>query len=584
MSGLADQQDGAAPPRPAPRTRVMTIIAQDPDVQRDGRIVRAAATVPVDRLEPGPRSHRFHVVDYDGTEGVLHPAADLADPREPDPRLARWTYADRFAQAGDAELLRDFAFHAQNVYAIAARTLFRLEFALGRRIEWEFRSHQLYLVPHAFVEANAFYSRDDCGLFFGYLPQPDGTTVHTCLSHDIVAHETTHAILDGLRPRFMEPGLPDQPGFHEALGDIVALLSVFSLPELIAFALTGEQDARTRVETGHDLTEQLAAGILFGVAEQFGAATSGVRGSALRRSVKLEPTAAWLGDDGFQEPHRRGEILVAALTRALVKMWTGRLAQLADRGAMSVRAAAEAGAKAAEHLLTMFIRALDYAPSVELEFDDVLDAMLVADAVVAPDDAHGYRDAVREAFGAYGIVQPADRIVDVAGTGAPLYYDHVNATALRTNPDEVFRFVWQNLDALGLRPDYELEVAAVRPAVRVGPDGLLVEEVVADYVQVLDLTGTQAGERGIGLPHSVSGDTPIQIWGGGTLIFDQFGRLKFHQRKPLDDWDRQTRRVAYLARRGLFDTRNRLGFSLGSARGLHFADLHAPDRGIEERW
>jgi len=41
----------------------MTIIAQDPDVQRDGRIVRAEVAVPVDRLEPGPRSHRFHVVD-----------------------------------------------------------------------------------------------------------------------------------------------------------------------------------------------------------------------------------------------------------------------------------------------------------------------------------------------------------------------------------------------------------------------------------------------------------------------------------------------------------------------------------------
>src|SRR3954469_19120905 len=102
----------------------MTIIAQDPQVQRDGAIVRARVTVPVDRLEPGPRSHRFHVVDYDATEGKLHPAADLGG----------WGYEDRFADAPDATLLADFDFHAQNVYAIAARTLARLEFALGRRI------------------------------------------------------------------------------------------------------------------------------------------------------------------------------------------------------------------------------------------------------------------------------------------------------------------------------------------------------------------------------------------------------------------------------------------------------------------
>jgi hypothetical protein len=562
----------------------MTIIAQDPDVLHDGTIVRAEVAVPVDRLEPGPRSHRFHVVDYDATEGVLHPAADLTDPGQADQQLAPWTFRDRFAHATDDDLLGDFAFHAQNVYAIAVRTLARLEFALGRRIEWEFRGHQLYLVPHAFVEANAYYARDDHGLFFGYLPRPDGTTVHTCLSHDIVAHETTHAILDGLRPRFMEPGLPDQPALHEALGDIVGLLSVFSLPELIEAALEEQADAENAIETSEDLRDELARSVLFGVGEQFGAATSGVRGSALRRSVDLAVGDGWIRDGTYEEPHRRGEVLVAALMSALLEMWTGRLAELASRNAVSLRAAAEQGAKAADHLLTMFIRSLDYAPAVELEFGDVLDAMLVADAVVAPDDKHDYRGAVREAFARYGIVQPTGRLIDIGASPVRLVYDHVNAGALRTNRDEVFRFVWQNLGALGLKPDFNLEIEAVRPAVRIGPDGLLVQEVVADYIQVLDLTGEQATERGVEVPPLVGRDTPIQIWGGGTLIFDQFGRLKFHQRKPIDDWSRQSQRISYLARHGLFDTGKRLGFSFGTAHGLQFADLHAPDRGAGEQW
>jgi hypothetical protein len=208
----------------------------------------------------------------------------------------------------------------------------------------------------------------------------------------------------------------------------------------------------------------------------------------------------------------------------------------------------------------------------------VLDAMLVSDAVVAPDDAHDYRGAVRDAFARYGITQPHGRLVDVAGQ--PLIYDYVNAAALRSNRDEVFRFMWQNLDALDLRPDFDLTVEAVRPATRIGPDGLLVQEVVADYIQVLDLTGKQASGFGLALPPLVSEDTPLQVWGGGTLIFDQFGRLKFHQRKALDDWNRQAQRIGYLARNGLFDTRNRLGFG----RGLRFADLHEPDRGAGEQW
>lgn len=70
------------PDRRRPRIHRLTIVAQDPDVRReDGRILTALAPVPVDRLEPGPRGHRFHVVDYDATDRKLvKPVADLCDP------------------------------------------------------------------------------------------------------------------------------------------------------------------------------------------------------------------------------------------------------------------------------------------------------------------------------------------------------------------------------------------------------------------------------------------------------------------------------------------------------------------------
>jgi len=64
--------DSAASPEPARRTRLMTIIAQDPAVRFGGQITRARVSVPVDRLEPGPRSSRFHVVDYDASAGRLN--------------------------------------------------------------------------------------------------------------------------------------------------------------------------------------------------------------------------------------------------------------------------------------------------------------------------------------------------------------------------------------------------------------------------------------------------------------------------------------------------------------------------------
>src|SRR5262249_12651541 len=117
-------------------------------------------------------------------------------------------------------------------YAIVMKTLARFEFALGRRIAWAFPGHQLKVAPHAFADANAFYSRRDEGLFFGYFPGRRGN-VFSCLSHDVVAHETTHAILDGLRERYTDPSSPDQAAFHEGFSDVVAILSVFALPDVV---------------------------------------------------------------------------------------------------------------------------------------------------------------------------------------------------------------------------------------------------------------------------------------------------------------------------------------------------------------
>lgn len=607
------------PPGVTNRVRQLTIIAQDPSVPGDGQILTAEVSVPVDRLEAGPRGHRFHVVDYDASSGrLVDPVPDLCDPAADDAEHG-WTCRDAFARPKTPEdearlfphgysnaLVTEPAFRAQNVYAIAARTLAAFEFALGRRIAWAFDSHQLYVVPRAFAEANAHYAREDRGLFFGYLPRADGTILQTCLSHDIVCHETTHAILDGLRPRFLEPTLPDQPAFHEALADIVAILSVFSLPEVLDFAL-GQDDREGRISTGAFDRAALAKNLLFGVAEEFGEVTSGVRGSALRRSRGLAAGDAWRADPAFEEPHRRGEVLVAAVLDAMVGMWMGRLDALEHAGGVNRERAAEEGAKAAAHLMTMVIRSLDYAPAVEIEFEDVLDAIIVADEIVAPDDRHGYRDALRSSFERYDIRRPAGRTIDLAKMAVPFRYDQINAAALRSSKDEAYRFLWQNLAALELKSCWHLQVESLRPAIRVGPDGLVVQEIVCDYVQVLELTAGQArelGARQAGKPaagvqrpggekpnlltmpddRSLPDSVALQFWGGGTLIFDQFGRAKIHQRKDLNDWARQSERLAYLVRKGLFDSHGRLGFSTGTALGTAFADLHAPDSVAGEAW
>jgi len=111
-----------------------------------------------------------------------------------------------------------------------------------------------------------------------------------------------------------------------------------------------------------------------------------------------------------------------------------------------------------------------------------------------------------------------------------------------------------------------------------------VPEVVADYVQCLELTGSELSSKGVALPDRVKPDTQLQVWGGGVLVFDQFGRARLHQAKRLDDWERQAERITFLAEQGLFDTRDRLGFTLSVPRGQRFAAMHIADSHAGEDW
>ncbi|NND74084.1 MAG: hypothetical protein HKN44_03670 [Ilumatobacter sp.] len=566
----------------------MKIVAQDPSVTVDGRPLMATVRVPIDRLDRGPRGHRLRVIDYDSSSSTF---AEPADIDCPDERFPGWGYRDPFSRRklSEADLLRDDPgrrIRCQNVYAIAARTLAEFEIALGRRLPWGFGTHELYLVPHAFAEANAYYSRDDKALFFGYIDSADGR-VYTSLSHDIVAHETAHAILDGLRPDFMKPGLPDQRGFHEAFADIVALLSVFSIKEVVE-ELIGTADKNGRIPTSLVSKEAFESNPLFKLASQLGNLFSDERGNGLRRSVVLEPGSAWRKDPAFELPHRRGEVLVAAVMRALLDIWLERLTPLARGRDIDRERAAEEGAKAAKHLLTMSIRAIDYTPPAEFEFEDFIAALLRSDREVAPHDTYGYRDILATSFAEFGIRPPAYDTLDLA-IDKPIY-PGVNFEALRSMTDEMYRFVWANARLLKVDTDNYLNVNDVRPSIRIGPDGLLVSEAVATYSQVMEATAgevqalSDAQGRRIALPRGMDLDTPISIRGGGTLIFDQFGNLKYHCSKPLFDWRRQKKRLDHLYTCGEKDQYGRYGFSSGDSAGQAFAGLHVPATRAGENW
>jgi hypothetical protein len=451
----------------------------------------------------------------------------------------------------------------------------------------------LKIVPHAFPEANAYYSRRDEALLFGYFPSARNRrrTVFTCLSHDVVAHETTHALVDGLRNRYVEPSSRDQAAFHEGYSDVVALLSVFRLSEVVEHALRRLSGLERGTLPRRVLTPQkLRDSALFDLAEQMGSEMDSVgRRRALRRSAKLTPAEVLRDLAGATEEHAWGEVFVAAMMHALVAVWAARIQELVGSASrVSLRVASEEGAKAAKHLLGMSIRALDYCPPVDLQFSDFLSALLTSDREMFPEDEpYGYRRILLDTFRAFrigptrtrsdGYWEPPEARIE-----RPLRYRNCHFATMQYDPDEMFRFVSENRLALELDPDAYTYVASVRPCHRIGSDGIVLRETVAEYVQILDLEAGELRRVGVKRPDDMPPAQPVRLWGGGTLIFDEFGRLKFHIGNGVRSVEKQNERLEYLWRHGGF--RGQPGASARRFALLHLKRSLARPSTPSEAW
>jgi hypothetical protein len=407
---------------PTPTSRLLRGYAFDPSLatQLETALVSEVTyKVPWEPLAPGPIGEYVEVVDYDPASACFYAPVDLDRPAI-------------LAQNGLAPSEGNPQFHQQMVYAAVMTTIDRFERALGRKALWTDRYardgsvpsadqfvQRLRIYPHALRTANAYYSRDKGALLFGYFPATEDRTsgqfpggmVFTCLSHDVVAHETTHALLDGFHEHFMEATNWDVLAFHEAFADIVALFQHFTFPEVLT-----HQIAKTRGDLGSE-------NLLGQLATQFGHArgTHGALRDAIGRYdpvqkkwIKHVPDPGEL--DATREVHARGAILVAAVFDAFLSMYRDRsrdLLRLASGGTGVlqdgelhpdlVNRLAQEATKAAGHVLNMCIRALDYCPPVDLTFGEYLRALITADMDLITEDPHRYRVAFIEAFRRRGI-------------------------------------------------------------------------------------------------------------------------------------------------------------------------------------
>lgn len=378
-----------------PEKRRLRIYATDP---MSGRRAPYRITIEIPNeidLQRGPRGQLVEVYDYDAWNQRFYASVDLNE-------------RPLLMEAGLPQSESDPRFHQQMVYAVAMKVIDSAVRALGRNISLARRRRPLRLFPHAFYGRNAFFDPDLNAILFGYFkaevsspgPNIPSQTVFTCLSHDIIAHEVTHAIVHRLRPYFLEPSNVDVLAFHEAFSDIVSLFQRFSYRELLAEHIQASEGALQKSK------------MLMELAQQFGQAIGS--GKALRSAIGEEPDPRRLAKT--HEAHERGAILLSAIFAGYIKAYQNRTADLlriATGGSGELpsgrlhpdlvnRLATEA-AQLSDRFLRMSFRAFDYMPPVDVTFGDFLRALVTSDFELNPADPGEVRFETIEAFRERGI-------------------------------------------------------------------------------------------------------------------------------------------------------------------------------------
>lgn len=584
-------EKATAPKPPKPIYRRLRVYAYDPSLSTKLEtlgINEAILNVQwEDNLQPGPVGEYLEVVDVDPASQCAYAPVDLNDPH-------------LLVQDGIPPSEANPRFHQQMVYAVAMKTIEYFERALGRRALWSPRRltdaqgniedrfvQRLRIYPHGTRAANAYYSPDRKALLFGYFAASEsangevlpGGLVFSALSHDIIAHETTHALLDGLHRRFREPTNRDVFAFHEAFADIVALFQHFTIPEALR-----QQIARTRGDLQREnLLAQLAV--------EFGQATRGH--GALRDAIGRFENGKWEPNpplsrakfNELNEPHDRGAVLVAAVFDAFLRIYRGHVTELirlatggtgvlpeGDIPAALVDQLARKAAAVASQVLTICIRALDYAPPTDITFGDYLRALITADRDLVPDDKRTYRVAFISAFRDRGIF-PAEvkslSVGSLAWEPPPIPLRNIrtvlekmslswdlntdrrraydvslgNARKMHAwlmNPEQVSD---AEVAALGLFRGIDtkeigtmtaklsgIEVHSVRPARRVAPDGRARADLVIEITQRFQLKPPYSG----------------RFRGGCTLLVDlEENEVRYFVRKRVDSGARVEAQLSF---------------------------------------
>jgi hypothetical protein len=404
-----------------------------------------------DMFLDGPISRRVAVLDFDTATGALLPGARFIRPTR---RGKAGSYEVR--QPDDLQA-RDF--NQVSVFGTVLHTMamYEEDDTLGRRVSWAFGAPQLLVVPRAGIMANAFYERDSHSLqFFSLAAGTAAGVIHSSLSHDIVSHETGHAVLDGVAPGLYDAVTPQSLALHEAVADLTQMV----------------MSARSRIlrktvldRTGGSIKDVTA---FTAVAEAFGRGCDpqGRQGflRLLLNDRTLDPDDHSISArDGRPnlvsraEPHDLSEVLTGALYTVMVQVHEARKRAIMEaENTTEFSASGKALFIAAEQFKRMAFRALDYLPPGEVSFADYGRAIIAADQASHPDSAEG-RERIREEF-AKRHMAPSKEVLDVPVDPEPPAMKGLDLQALVAGDWAAYDFANRHRDLLHIPADVPFRV------------------------------------------------------------------------------------------------------------------------------
>lgn len=263
-------------------------------------------------------------------------------------------------------------------------------------------TNSLNIIPRAGKDINAFYDRGSLKFFF-FGDKVMQKNIYACDSRSVVTHEFGHAYLDILRPDFWSTQAAEIWAFHEAFGDMVALLESFQHELLIKTAI---QETNGDLHKSNILTRlavEMGVGLFHITAGKNGEPKNCLRDlSVVFKYTEPEklPTA---GPDNqiINECHSFSRIFSGAFYEIVVEISKKNMAEGKDQ----LTAIKEARDTAANYLFAATVA----VPATVRLFDAMARQML------AVDKANGgkYQEIINQIFSKRNILKTTIKMLDV---------------------------------------------------------------------------------------------------------------------------------------------------------------------------